>query len=222
MRVLVILLLLWVTGAFFIYPPLIEKTGGECSALDQRNGELGSRDSSGLLIVGRLYGSSSSEPGGAAFAKDHYPLLPAEMGCALAYWKTVFSSPALLTPAAAHPAPPPPPPPPAEPQPPNSWLVPTLARGITLNGDPISPGSIFTTPMNSVAIRIEYQGRELRAVRFQVVQGRTVLASCTPQQSPPGTAWCDFNVSLRKGNYWISLIANNVLLGQFPFTVIGG
>jgi hypothetical protein len=28
-------------------------------------------------------------------------------------------------------------------------------------------------------------------------------------------------VSLRKGNYLISLTANNGLLGQFPFTVIG-
>ena len=76
-------------------------------------------------------------------------------------------------------------------------------------------------PMDAVAIRVDYPGRENGALRFQLMQGRAVLSSCAAQQAAPGTAWCKFDVELRKGMYRISFTANNVLLGQFPFTVIG-
>jgi hypothetical protein len=142
------------------------------------------------------------------------------VGCTLAYWKTVFD-PALPAPPAA------PAPPassaalePVEPERVGSAIVSTISRGITPNGDPISPATAFTLPLDSVAIRVEYPGGTPRTARFQLLQGRTALASCSPQRSA-STAWCQFNIGLRKGNYAISFIANNVVVGQFPFTVIG-
>ena len=75
--------------------------------------------------------------------------------------------------------------------------------------------------MNAVAIRVDYPGDRSSTARFQVLQGKSVLSSCNADRSTPGIAWCKFNVSLRKGNYLIALSANNVRLGQYPFTVIG-
>jgi hypothetical protein len=75
--------------------------------------------------------------------------------------------------------------------------------------------------MDSVAIRVDYPGGTVGAPRFQVRQGKAVLSSCNAEQSTPGIAWCRFDLSLRKGNYSISLTANNVLLGQYGFAVIG-
>jgi hypothetical protein len=75
--------------------------------------------------------------------------------------------------------------------------------------------------MDAVAIRVDYPGGKASTARFQVRQGTAILSSCNAERSTPGIAWCKFNVSLRKGNYSISLTANNVVLGQFPFTVIG-
>ena len=74
--------------------------------------------------------------------------------------------------------------------------------------------------MDTVAIRVDYPGRP-NGAHFQLRQGRAVLASCSAERNMPGIAWCKFSASLRKGNYSISFTANNVLVGQFPFTVIG-
>jgi hypothetical protein len=95
-----------------------------------------------------------------------------------------------------------------------------IARGITPNGDPISPAAVFTLPMNAVAIRVETRGRAGGVLRFQLMQGKAVLATC-PAERTSGTAWCKFNVELRKGLYSIALTADRELLGQFPFAVIG-
>lgn len=216
-RFLIVVFVITAAAASFLgYPPLLEGSDGECGALDQRVADLASRDSNGLLTISPLYGSTSSQPSGAAFVRDRYPLLPTSIGCAVAFWKTVFE-PSPLTLAAA--APP-------EPQPfaePNRAAIGSrsiIARDITPNGDPISPATIFTLPMDAVAIRVDYPGRA-NAARFQVRQGSAILSSCNAERSTPGIAWCKFNVSLRKGNYSISLIANNAVLGQFPFTVIG-
>src|SRR5215469_14173278 len=234
MRFLAIFLALLLPTAFFAYPPLIEQSDGECSALEQRFRDLSSHDSAGFLIIGQLYGSSSSEPNGAAYARDHYPLLPAGPGCALAYWHSLVSPPTA-------PATPPPPPTAQEPAPsllpatpalpiapagaatipapappaPQPTLTSTLARGMTPNGDPISPGTIFTSPMPAVAIRVDYPSRAGTALRFNLMQGRAVLSSCIAQRAAPSTAWCKFNVPLRKGMYEIALTANNTLVGQF-------
>ena len=75
--------------------------------------------------------------------------------------------------------------------------------------------------MNSLAIRVDDPGGRTGATRFQVRQGKAVLASCSAEKSTPGIAWCKLTVSLRKGNYAILLSANNAVLGQFLFTVIG-
>jgi hypothetical protein len=96
-----------------------------------------------------------------------------------------------------------------------------IARGITPNGDPISPDTTFTLPMNAVAIRIEYPAGIAGALRFQLLQGNAVLSTCIAQKTAPGTAWCKFAVDLRKGLYSISFAADNAILGRFPFTVIG-
>ena len=115
---------------------------------------------------------------------------------------------------------------PAEPSPagdsarPSGAVASIVARGITPNGDPISPATIFTLPMESVAIRVDYPG-SANAVRFRLLQGRAVIASCDGQKGAAGTAWCKFDVSLRKGVYSIAVSANDAPLGQFPFTVIG-
>jgi hypothetical protein len=214
---LVVLLLL--AAAFFAYPPLIEGSDGACSALEQRLADSASHDSSGLLIVGSLYGSSSSAPSAAAFAKDRHPLLPGTVGCTIEYWK------ALLNPSPPAPAAPPQPSPAsepsAEPKRASNAVVSTIARGITPNGDPISPATVFSLPMDSVAIRVDYPSGGPNVGRFQLLQGRAVIASCNADKSAPGTAWCQFNTSLRKGNYSIAFFANNALVGQFPFTVIG-
>src|ERR1700722_11343077 len=87
--------------AFFGYPPRIEQTDGVCSALKARVEDIASHDPSGRLIVGKLYGPSSSEPSGAAFAKNRYPLLPAPVGCAVAYWKAALGPAPEPGPAAA-------------------------------------------------------------------------------------------------------------------------
>ena len=212
-RFLLVVLVVSACVIFFAYPPLLEESAGECSALEQRVADLASRDSAGLLTVSPLYGSTSSQPSGAVFVRDRYPLLPAVLGCTVAFWKTVFD-PSVVIVAAAQSVPPP-----AEPQ--RIGMEPIIARDITPNGDPISPATVFTLPMESVAIRVAYPGGKPGGARFQVLQGKAVLSSCTAQSSAPGIAWCKFNVSLRKGTYSISLTANNLVLGQFPFTVIG-
>jgi hypothetical protein len=226
MRLLLVFLFLLLAGIFLAYPLLVEESGGECSALEQRFVDLASHDSSGSLIVSQLYGSSSSEPSGVAYASDHYPLLPSELGCALAYWKTMVSREIASAPPAA-----PAPTPAAEtpvPQPAdqtaraNPQLTSVIARDITPNGDPISPGTIFTLPMNAIAIRVDSSAREVGILRFHLLQGRAIISTCLAQRTAAGTAWCKFGIQLRKGAYSISFSANNVLLGQFAFAIIGG
>jgi hypothetical protein len=164
---------------FFAYPPLLEERDGECGALEQRVADLTSRDASGLLTVRPLYGSTSSRPGGAVFAKDHYPLLPTAMGCTVAFWRTVLD-PTIVT-AAAKPASPQP----AEPGPVGNGLDPIIARDITPNGDPISPATVFTLPMDAVAVRVDYPGKPV-AARFEVRQGKAVLSPCAAERNTPG------------------------------------
>lgn len=217
-RFLFVVLVVSAGAIFFAYPPLLEESDGECSALELRVADLASRDSSGLLVVRPLYGSPSSQPGGAVLAKDRYPLLPTAVGCAIAYWKTVLD-PSVVATAAAAPAPPPKTS--GEINSADAGLDPIIARDMTPNGDPISPATVFTLPMEAVAVRVAYPGGKPGGARFQVRQGKAVLSSCSAEWSAPGIAWCKFEVSLRKGNYSISLIANNTVLGQFPFTVIG-
>src|ERR1700683_1625700 len=100
MRILLVLLSVTLLAIFFAYPPLMEESDGECSALDQRYDDLASRDGAGLLTVTPLYGSSSSSPSGRSFVKDRYPLLPAAMGCAVVYWKSMLDRRALRAPGA--------------------------------------------------------------------------------------------------------------------------
>jgi hypothetical protein len=214
-RFLLVVLVVSACVIFFAYPPLVEDSDGECSALEQRVADLASRDSSGLLTVSPLYGSTSSRPGGAVFVRDRYPLLPTAIGCTVAFWKTLVDPRAATLAAVAASVPQS-----AEPIPTSVGLGSIIARDITPNGDPISPATVFTLPMESVAIRVAYPGGKPGGARFQVLQGKAILSSCSAESSP-GIAWCKFNVSLRKGLYSISLTANNVLLGQFPFTVIG-
>jgi hypothetical protein len=221
MRVLLVLLILWFVAAAFVYPPLVESRDGECGALEQRYADLASHDGSGLLRIGALHGSGSSAPSAAAFAKDRYPLLPANIGCTLAYWRTMVGAP-LPPPTAAGPSlPPPEAPAPAAAEQGSAGAASTISRDITPNGDPISPATIFTLPMESVAIRVDYAGGKSAVSRFQLRQGKAIVSSCSADKSTPGIAWCKFNVSLRKGNYSIAFTANNALVGQFPFTVIG-
>jgi hypothetical protein len=141
MRILLVLLILWFVAAAFVYPPLVESRDGECGALEQRYADLASNDGSGLLRIGALHGSTSSAPGAAAFAKDRYPLLPADIGCTLAYWRTMVGAPP--PPAASQPSPPPVASAPVEEQR-STGAVSTISRDITPNGDPISPATIFT------------------------------------------------------------------------------
>ncbi len=239
-RVVIFLLppLLVLTAVFFLYPPLSEETGGTCSALEQRVRNRASHDSAGFLIVGQLYGANSSEPNGAALAARRYPLLPAAVGCALAFWQTAFSPSPPPRPPAATVQPEAPSPvsasapvtvtrpdaaaPPQQAEATANSLAAVIARGITPNGDPISPATTFTLPMHSVAIRVEYPNRSpARRLSFQLMQGRIVLGSCPAQAAPPTGAWCKFDVELRKGVYTIALSADRTPLGQFPFTVIG-
>jgi hypothetical protein len=218
-RFLLVLLVVLSGAIFFAYPPLVEESSGECSALEERVANLASHDASGLLTVGPLYGSSSSSPSGAAYVKDRYQALPTEVGCAVAYWKAVFDPQVFAVSAAAQASLSPEPPVAGEPA--GAGLASIISRDITPNGDPISPATIFTLPMNAVAVRVDYPATRAKSARFLLSQGRAVLASCKAETSAPSTAWCEFNVSLRKGNYSISFADNNVLLGQFPFTVIG-
>lgn len=227
-------------AALFAYPPWLEDSDGECRALEQRVAALGSHDGSGRLTVSPLYGSSSSSPSGAAFARDHYPLLPPEAGCAFAYWMTVAglklpapaATPAAATPtataapppvgaAAAVPSPDKPQRPDAAVHAPSHAVVSIISRDITPNGDPISPGPLFTLPMNAVAIRVDDPAAMAATDRFVLLQGRAVITSCIGQKTPPRAVWCRFAVGLRKGNYAIAFTANNTLVGQFPFTVLG-
>jgi len=234
MRLFLAIVAILLVAVFFAYPPLLEGSDGECSALDQRITDRSSHDGTGRLTVGALYGSSSSSPGAAAFVRDRYSALPPAAACAIAYWKMLFgpADAILVAPVrtaavpAASEAPPSSsePPSPATPHPPASVasaVAPTVARGVTPNGDPISPATAFTLPMPGVAIRVDYPGGKADAVRFQLMQGRAVLSSCAAQRGAPGTAWCKFNMSLRKGAYSIAVTANNTPLGQFPFTVLG-
>ena len=237
MRFLQIVAVLLALTLFFLYPPFTEQTDGECTALEQRIMDVASHNDAGALIVSQLYGATSSEPNGAAFAGRQYPFLPASLGCTIAYYRMVFSAPLPAAPATPPPvmaqpgAPPPSGAQPTVPPTSNAALLPVepapppsmIARDITPNGDPISPDTTFTLPMRSVAIRAAYPVGTAGALRFQLVQGRAVLAACPAQtaKAVPGTAWCKFNVELRKGLYAITLTANNVVLGQYPFTVIG-
>jgi hypothetical protein len=222
-RFLLVVLVISTVAIFLAYPPLLEGSDGECSALEQRVADLASRDGSGLLTVTPLYGSTSSQPSGATFVKDRYPLLPTALGCTVAFWRTVFSRPLVAPAAASLPSPPPAaePDPFLEPRRASAGLGSIIARDITPNGDPISPATVFTLPMDSLAIRVDYPANRAVPARFQVVQGKAILASCSAERSTPGIAWCKFTVSLRKGNYSILLTANKALLGQYAFTVIG-
>jgi hypothetical protein len=220
MRLLLIILVL-VAGVFLGYPPLKEARDNECSALDQRFSDLTSHDATGLLRVGPLYGSSSSEPSAEAYARDRFPSLPPPLGCALAYWRSLLGqAPSAVAATARAPAPSS-----------SSQALPAtaspdtggaiIARDITPNGDPISPAQIFTLPMDSVAVRVAHSGNKGQPAHFQLMAGRAVIQSCNAEYNARGAAWCKFTVGLRKGNYSIALTANNVLVGQFPFTVIG-
>jgi hypothetical protein len=221
---LAIFIVLLVPTMFFAYPPIIEESGGECSALAQRVEDLASQDGGGLLTVAPLYGSSSSEPSGAALARAEYPLLPTGIGCAFAFWATVVAPRAPPMPAtfratapteeAATPA--------ALPfgeQQAGRFLS-TIARDITPNGDPISPETTFTLPMPTVAIRVDYPDATQAVLRFQLLERGAVLAMCSAHRAP-GIAWCRFAIDLRKGVYSIAFFAGNARLGEFPFTVIG-
>jgi hypothetical protein len=233
MRFIILFLILVLGAAFVVYPPLLEETDGECQALDQRVADLASRDGSGRLSVGVMYGSSSSNPSGAAYAQDHYPMLPPAIGCVIVYWRTVFDPRFAAASAATRPQSPPPatptttpsatanPSPQAGPAREDRANAPVIARSITLNGDPISPGPLFTLPMDSVAIRVPNVASTAEAARFQLLQGQTVIAACNAQHGASGTAWCKFDVALRKGAYSIAFTADNRLLGQYPFTVLG-
>jgi len=221
MRLLLIFLVLVAAGVFFGYPPLREARDDECGALDQRLSDLASHDSSGLLTVGALYGSSSSAPSAEAYAKDRYPSLPPSAGCALAYWRSVFGYAPVPASVATQPG---------KPSSSGEALAATsadntdgvvIARDITPNGDPISPAQIFTLPMDTVAVRVANASHGGQPGRFQLLAGRAVLQTCTAEHNNTGTAWCKFTVGLRKGNYSIAFTANNVLVGQFPFTVLG-
>jgi hypothetical protein len=216
---------------FFAYPPIIEQSDGECTALQQRVIDLASHDDAGRLTVSPLYGSSSSEPSGAAFARDRYPQLPAAAGCAVAYWQSMIAgaSPAAAAPSAPtatmQPAAPSSAPPatmqPSAPPGGARNAVAVIARDITPNGDPILPRTAFNLPMDAVAIRADYSPGTAGALRFQLHQGRATLSTCTAQKPAPGVAWCKFDISLRKGLYSISFIAGNAVLGQFQFAVFG-
>ena len=226
MRFLAIIAALLAVALLFLYPPLNEQADGECSALEQRIMDIASHDASGALIVSQLYGSTSSAPSGANFARDQYPLLPTTLGCTLAYWRTAFGAPLPVAIGSSLPASLPAPMPPsaipaavpAEPPPPPAAMV---ARGITPNGDPISPETSFTLPMPAVAIRAPYPASFTGALSFQLRQGRAVLSSCPAEKAGHAIAWCKFNIELRKGLYSISLTANSVVLGQYAFAVIG-
>ena len=219
-RFLLVVLAVSAGVIFFAYPPLVEESDGECSALELRVADLASRDSSGLLTVKPLYGPTSSQPGGAVFARDRYPLLPASVGCTVTFWRTMVD-PSVATAAAVQSSPASGQKTPAEIDVVGKGFDPVIARDITPNGDPISPATVFTLPMDAVAVRVAYPGGKPAGARFQVTQGQAVLSSCSAEWGAPGIAWCKFNVSLRKGMYSISLTANNVVLGQFPFAVIG-
>jgi hypothetical protein len=103
MRVLFVLLLGLLALIFLAYPPVMEGSDGECSALEQRVADLASHDSLGRLFVNPLYGLSASNPSGAAYAKDRYPVLPASLGCAVAYWRFMIDPPDSGLPTAAGP-----------------------------------------------------------------------------------------------------------------------
>jgi hypothetical protein len=75
--------------------------------------------------------------------------------------------------------------------------------------------------MDAIAIRVDYPGTRAANSRFQLLQGRAVLASCRAEYAGPAIAWCKFNVSLRKGYYSIAFSADNRQLGLFPFAVVG-
>lgn len=219
-RFLFVVFLVSAGAIFFAYPPLLENTGGECSALEMRVADLASRDASGLLTISPLYGSTASQWSGAALVRDRYPLFPTAVGCAVAYWRTVID-PSVAISVADQYSPLPGPKTSAAINGAGTGLEPIIARDMTPNGDPISPATVFTLPMESVAVRVAYPGGKPGGARFQVRQGKAVLSSCSAEWSAPGIAWCKFNVSLRKGNYSIFLTANNAVVGQFPFTVIG-
>ena len=221
-RFLLAVLVISIGAIFFAYPLLLEGSESECSALEQRVADIASHDDAGLLTVNPLYGSTSSAPSGAAFARDKYPILPTAVGCTAAYWRAVLDKGFMNTAAAAVPPHVPAPSLPTDPGPANpgpDWII---ARDMTPNGDPISPAAVFTLPMEGVAIRVANSGgAKSRVARFQLRQGKAVLASCNADWSTPGIAWCKFQASLRKGNYSIAFTNNNTVLGQFPFTVIG-
>ena len=195
-----IVLIIALPVAFFGYPPLIERTDGVCSALSERVEDVASHDPSGLLIVGKLYGSSSSEPSGAAFAEDRYPLLPAGVGCAIAYWKAAFDPPTA-------PAPPPLSPPKrriasvsSDRQPGRHPLLDGCPRHYAqrrpdLARDHLQPCRWIRSPFASI-IRNATPGR----CAFSLLQGKTVMSPCVAQRGAPGTAWCKFDGELRKGS----------------------
>lgn len=220
-RFLLVVLVISVTAIFFAYPLLLEESGGECSALEQRAADVASHDDAGLLTVNPLYGSTSSAPSGAAFAKDRYPILPSAVGCTVAFWRVVLDRGFMNTAAAAVPPHLPAPSLPVDPNPASTGPDWVIARDMTPNGDPISPATVFTLPLEALAVRVAYPSAGSRAVRFQLRQGKAVLASCNADWTTPGIAWCKFKASLRKGTYSIALSNNNVVLGQFPFAVIG-
>jgi hypothetical protein len=218
MRSLLGFLVILLAALFFAYPLLSEDSGGECSALAQHVEHLTSRDGAGRLIIGH-YAPAAAAPDGAALAAQQYPALPRAAACALAYWRSMLQ-PAPPTAVAAMETPSAPPAAAPSAPPAAAPLTPTISRDITPNGDPISPATIFETPMPSVAVRVDYPGRAQGPLRFQLLRGRTVLSSCKAETGGQ-SAWCAFNLDLRKGNYTIAFGAGNTMVGEFPFTVIG-
>ena len=216
--------------ASFAYPPLLEDSDGECSALDQRIADLSSHDGTGRLSVGALYGSSSSTPGAAAFVRDHYSALPSATPCAIAYWRccSIRRTPCSrlrcrrrrrlprrrrkrrLLRRSRYPRP-------------RRIRQPRFDRRPRRHPQrrpDLSGGGIHAAYARGCDPRrlSRRQGRR-RPLSADAGKGRPLLY--WPERGAPGTAWCKFNVSLRKGAYSIAATANNAPLGQFPFTVIG-
>jgi len=84
-------------GVFYGYPLFSEHTGTACKAVEQRfltttatGHPLGSSQAIALAVMRQYLEPMSSGAVAAAAAKEHYPNLPPELGCAAGYWASML------------------------------------------------------------------------------------------------------------------------------------
>lgn len=84
MKLLIVIILLLIGG--YTYPSMNEDVPSNCQAVETKLLELSD------IPMGKLFTGLSQGEFGKAIAKRHFPELPPQIGCSVAYWEIWIKS----------------------------------------------------------------------------------------------------------------------------------